>query len=93
MASQNEWRAGVNPRDTLFRVGNGAGLSNQQIEACIKDPANLKASEERTNAAVKAGVTGTPAFYVNGVQIVSPGEEGATMADLSKAIEAELAKG
>jgi protein-disulfide isomerase len=93
MASQAEWRAGVNPRDTLFRVGNGAGLSNQQIETCIKDPANLKASEERTNAAVKAGVTGTPAFYVNGVQVVSPGEEGATMADLSKAIEAELAKG
>ena len=81
------------PRATLFRVGNGAGLNNQQIEACIKDPANLKASEERTNAAVKAGVTGTPAFFVNGVQIVSPGEEGATMADLSKAIDAELAKG
>src|SRR5690606_16108881 len=32
MESQAEWRTGVNPRDTLFRVGNGAGLSNQQIE-------------------------------------------------------------
>jgi protein-disulfide isomerase len=93
MASQAEWQAGVNPRDTLFRVGNGAGLNNQQIEACIKDPDNLKAAEERSEAAFKAGVTGTPAFFVNGVAVVSPGGEGANMADLSRAIEAELAKG
>ena len=88
LASQAEWRAGVNPRDTLFRVGNGAGLNNQQIETCIKDPANLQASEERSQAAVKAGVTGTPAFFVNGVQIA-----GTSMEDLSRAIDAELAKG
>ncbi|HST91917.1 MAG TPA: thioredoxin domain-containing protein [Brevundimonas sp.] len=88
MASQAEWRAGVNPRDTLFRVGNGAGLNNQQIETCITDPANLQASEDRSQAAVKAGVTGTPAFFVNGVQIA-----GTSMEDLSRAIDAELAKG
>lgn len=93
MASQKEWQAGVNPRDTLFRVGNGAGLSNQQIETCIRDPEGLKAADERTDAARKAGVTGTPTFYVNGVQVVSPGGEGASMADLSRAIDAELAKG
>lgn len=92
MASQAEWRAGVNPRDTLFRVGNGAGLSDQQIEACIKDPDALKAADTRFQAAFKAGVDGTPAFFVNGVKIVSPGEEGATLADLSTAIDAELAK-
>lgn len=88
MSSQREWQQGVNPRDTLFRVGNGAGLSNQQIETCIKDPENLKGSEARTDAAVKAGVTGTPAFFVNGVQVINP-----SMEELSKAIDAELAKG
>ena len=93
MSSQAEWRTGVNPRDTLFRVGNGAGLNNQQIEDCIKDPESLKAAEKRSNAAMEAGVTGTPTFFVNGVVVVSPGEEGATMADLSRAIDAELAKG
>lgn len=93
MASQNEWRAGVNPRDTLFRVGNGAGLTNAQIETCIRDPEALKAAEERSNAALKAGVNGTPAFFVNGVEVISPGGEGASMADLSRAIDAELAKG
>lgn len=92
MASQAEWRAGVNPRDTLFRVGNGAGLSNAQVEQCIRDPEALKAADARFRAAFDAGVTGTPAFYVNGKQVISPGEEGATLADLSTAIDAELAK-
>ena len=93
LASQDEWQAGVNPRDTLFRIGNGAGLSNQQIEACIKYPDNIKAADERARASQTAGVSGTPAFFVNGVPVVSPGSpSGPTMADLSRAIDAELAK-
>lgn len=93
MSSQREWQTGVNPRDTLFRIGNGAGLSNQQIETCIKDPQNIKAADARARAAQAAGVEGTPAFYVNGVHVVSMGStSGPTMADLSRAIEAELAK-
>lgn len=93
MSSQREWQQGVNPRDTLFRIGNGAGLSNQEIEACIKDPENIEAADARARAAVAAGVEGTPAFYVNGTPVVSMGStSGPTMADLSRAIEAELAK-
>jgi len=94
MASQGEWRAGVNPRDTLFRIGNGAGLSNAQIETCIKDPEGIKAADARARAAQAAGVDGTPSFYVNGVKIITPGSaSGTSMADLSRAIDAELAKG
>lgn len=93
MSSQREWQQGVNPRDTLFRIGNGAGLSNQEIEACIKDPENIEAADARARAAVAAGVEGTPAFYVNGTPVVSMGStSGPTLADLSRAIEAELAK-
>jgi protein-disulfide isomerase len=84
---------GPDPRTTLFRVGNGAGLSNAQIEACIKDPENLKASDERDRAAVRNGVTGTPTFLVNGTQVITPGSDsGASLADLSTAIDAALAK-
>ncbi|QDH74117.1 thioredoxin domain-containing protein [Brevundimonas sp. M20] len=84
---------GADPRSTLFRIGNGAGLSNSQIEACIKDPENLKASDERDRQALRAGVTGTPTFFVNGTQVISPGSNsGATLTDLSTAIDAELAK-
>ncbi len=84
---------GPDPRSTLYRIGNGAGLSNQQIEACIKDPEALKASDERDRAAVRNGVTGTPTFIVNGVTVITPGSDsGASLADLSTAIDAALAK-
>jgi protein-disulfide isomerase len=94
MASQQEMLSpGSDPRATLFRIGNGAGLSNDQIQQCITDPAALKASEDRARAAMAAGVTGTPAFFVNGVKVTpTPGAEGPTIDDLSTAIDAELAK-
>jgi protein-disulfide isomerase len=93
LLSQDEWQAGVNPRDTLFRIGNGAGLNNQQIETCIKDPENIKAAEARARASQAADIEGTPTFLVNGVKVVSLGSQsGTTMADLSRAIDAELAK-
>ncbi len=80
-------------RAVLFRIGNGAGLSNSQIETCIKDPEAQAAVDERAQAAARAGVTGTPTFLVNGETVITPGSQsGATMADLSKAIDAELAK-
>ena len=45
LASQAEMQA--DPRATLFRVGNGAGLSNSQIEQCLTDDAGLTAAEKR----------------------------------------------
>jgi protein-disulfide isomerase len=81
------------PRTTLMRVGNGVGLNEQQVQACITDEGSLKAADERAEAARKAGVTTTPAFFVNGTQVITPGGEGPSMEDLSRAIDAELAKG
>lgn len=82
------------PRSTLFRVGNGAGLSNEQVQQCVTDEAALAAAEERAEAAIAAGHSSTPTFLVNGTKVISPGSQsGPTMEDLSKAIDAELAKG
>ncbi|QDH74116.1 thioredoxin domain-containing protein [Brevundimonas sp. M20] len=93
MESQTEWQTGGNPRDTLFRIGNGAGLTNSQIETCIKDPKGLEAIDARARAAREAGVDGTPSFFVNGTKIVSPGSaSGPTLNDIAAAIDAELAK-
>ncbi|WP_298747710.1 thioredoxin domain-containing protein [uncultured Brevundimonas sp.] len=83
----------TDPRTTLFRVGNGLGMNQQRIQDCITDEAALQASEERAKAAMSAGVTGTPTFFVNDVKVITPGGEGASLEDLSKAIDAELAKG
>ena len=91
LSSQDEMRA--DPRATLFRVGNGAGLSNERVQQCITDEAALTGAEERAKAARAAGVDGTPTFFVNGVKIITPGSQsGTSLADLSKAIDAELAK-
>jgi protein-disulfide isomerase len=82
------------PRSTLFRVGNGVGLSNERVQQCITDEAAMAAAEERAQAARGAGVDSTPTFLVNGTKVITPGSaSGPSMADLSKAIDAELAKG
>ncbi|MCS6627196.1 DsbA family protein [Roseibacterium beibuensis] len=84
----------TDPRSTLFRVGNGAGLSNEQVQQCVTDEAALAAAEERADAARAAGFASTPTFIVNGTKVITPGSpSGPSMEDLSKAIEAELAKG
>ncbi|MBF0665641.1 MAG: DsbA family protein [Brevundimonas sp.] len=91
LATQEEMR--VDPRATLFRVGNGAGLSNERIQQCITDESGMAAIEARAQKALSAGVEGTPAFFVNGTKVITPGSQsGTSMADLSKAIDAELAK-
>jgi len=91
MASQQEMAAG-GPRAWLLRTANAVGMNEQQFEQCVTDPKAIEAFEGRIRAAQNAGVTGTPAFFVNGTQIITPGGEGASMEDLSRAIEAELAK-
>lgn len=87
MASQKEWVAGANPRDTLIRVANAAGLNQQQFEACVRDEDAIKAMEARIKAGLDAGVTGTPTFLVNGTRVVD-----SSLSGLSEAIDAELAK-
>ena len=91
LANQESMR--LDPRATLFRVGNGAGLSNERIQQCITDEAALEAAEARAQTALAAGVDGTPTFFVNGTKVITPGSQsGTSLADLSKAIDAELAK-
>lgn len=87
MASQAEWRAGVQPTTSLFRVAGAAGLSQQQIQQCITDKDAIAEMDARIRAGVAAGVTGTPTFIVNGQKVLD-----ISMAGLSTAIDAELAK-
>ena len=91
MGSQQEMAAG-GPRAWLLRTANAVGMSEQQFEQCVTDENAIKAFEGRIRQAQNDGVTGTPQFFVNGTQVITPGGEGASMEDLSRAIEAELAK-
>ncbi|MDB5720556.1 MAG: protein-disulfide isomerase-like protein [Alphaproteobacteria bacterium] len=49
--------------DAYFRQ---RGMSQARIKACLADDRNLKALTGITEKASKAGVTGTPAFFING---------------------------
>lgn len=88
MASQREWQAGVPPRTTLVRVATGAGLSEQEFQACVSDEAAIKALDARVKAGIDAGVNSTPTFLVNGTRVIDTSLE-----SLSAAVDAELAKG
>lgn len=59
-----------------------SGRNEDQIEACLKDPATTRALQAEVNGAVAAGVTGTPSFFVNGKRVADPSLE-----SLSAAIE------
>ena len=50
----------------LVKIAKDAGLTEDQFNACLKDPAQIAALEARDKRAQEDGVTGTPTFKVNG---------------------------
>lgn len=92
MASQKDWRVEEDMRASLIRIAGENGMDQAAFTRCVTNPEAIAALEARVKAATDAGVTGTPTFFVNGRQVSSMGGEGAVMADLGPAIEAELAK-
>ena len=73
------------PLERLTAIAGRHGLSRAQFEACLDSEANAAAVQERAEAAIDAGVQGTPTFFVNGRQVAS-GE--APLATLEAAIVA-----
>ena len=92
LAPQQEMVTG-SPRDWLLRTAQAAGMNEQQFADCVSDRDAVAALEKRIQQAQAQGVTGTPAFFVNEQEVITPGSsEGPSLADLSTAIDAELAK-
>lgn len=67
--SQNDWVV-KNTTETLGRIGKQAGLSQQQVEACLKDQALLdKIAADQKYASEVLKVDSTPTFFINGEKI------------------------
>ncbi len=65
--AQTEMEEGGQPEVVLQRIAHGAGLSDEQFEACIKDPAALAAVNARWNRYVNDDhINATPTFVING---------------------------
>ncbi|MET0446547.1 MAG: DsbA family protein [Pseudorhodoplanes sp.] len=63
---QQEWVM-KNTSETLTRIGKQAGLSQQQVEECLKDQAlldKIAADQKFANEVLK--VNSTPTFFING---------------------------
>lgn len=72
----------------FFMAGAQAGgLSEEQMKACIADPASLQAFNDRTQHAHTVDkIDGTPTVLVNG-KVVEPAGPEMTVADLDAAIQ------
>jgi protein-disulfide isomerase len=67
--SQNDWVL-KNTTETLTRIGKQAGLSQQQVEACLKDQDLLnKIAADQKYASDVLKVDSTPTFFINGEKI------------------------
>jgi protein-disulfide isomerase len=67
--SQADWVT-KNTTETLTRIGKQAGLSKQQVEACLKDQALLdKIAADQKYASEVLKVDSTPTFFINGEKI------------------------
>ncbi len=66
---QNDWVM-KNTTETLTRIGKQAGLSQQAVEACLKDQALLdKIAADQKYASEVLKVDSTPTFFINGEKI------------------------
>ena len=66
---QEEW-AGPKTTETLKLIGKQAGLSGEQVEACLKDQKlldKIAADQKYANEILK--VNSTPTFFINGDKI------------------------
>jgi protein-disulfide isomerase len=66
---QSDWVM-KNTTQTLTRIGKQAGLSQQQVEDCLKDQALLdKIAADQKYASEVLKVDSTPTFFINGEKI------------------------
>ena len=66
---QSDWVV-KNTTETLGRIGKQAGMSQQQVETCLKDQALLdKIAADQKYASDVLKVDSTPTFFINGDRI------------------------
>ena len=67
--SQEEMYRTQDPRGTLLKVAQSAGMTEAQFNACVNDEKALTAIEARVKAAQDRGISSTPSFFINGKKL------------------------
>ena len=68
--SQAVWSHQPNPADDLVRLGELAGLPEAKTRACLADQSLARASAASLQGGDRAGVDGTPSFFLNGRKVI-----------------------
>jgi protein-disulfide isomerase len=79
-------------KQALLNVAVSVGMNEAQFDACMANQDLLKVLVDVQEGGVKAGVQGTPAIFINGESFEAPGGREMTADDVSKALDAALAK-
>lgn len=75
-------------KDTLRKLAETAKLDLKAFDACVADGRHAAKIQADVEAGHEAGVSGTPAFFVNGI----PFSGARSLAEFAKLIDAEIAK-
>lgn len=67
---ETETMAGV--RDSLLRLGAEWSLNSAQVMACLNDAGGVTRIQRSMQEAASQGITGTPAFLLNGQRVTDP---------------------
>jgi protein-disulfide isomerase len=57
------------PRGSLLRIAQSAGMTEKQFNDCVEDEKALAALTKRVERNAKDDIKGTPTFFVNGVHL------------------------
>lgn len=88
--SQKEWKEGVDLKSVFVKVGAANGVTEAQLDACMSDPAAIKALNERVQKFPEQDkVDSTPTFIVNGKKVTA-GMTEIDLAQLDAAIQPAL---
>jgi protein-disulfide isomerase len=74
--------------DGLVRLASELGMDDARFRRCLAEPAMQDAVQRDFEDGVKAGLYGTPTFYVNGARLVAPSDE-----ELEDAVRHALERG
>jgi protein-disulfide isomerase len=79
--AQTQMETGGDPHAMLLQIARSAGLTDAQFEACIRDPAAVKALNDRWAHYINDDkIEATPSFVING-KLYNQGEMGMPQLD------------